>query len=275
MSMFQAIVLAAVQGFTELFPFSSLGVQVITPHILHWAINTSSSQFLPFIVALHLGTAIGLIIYFARDWGRLIVAFFRSTQHPLNKLDGHPDEKAIWLLIAATIPAGIVGFLFRHAVAGLLSLPILAAVLLIVNGLVMAAGDRLVRHGREDIPAMTFWQAGLIGVAQIFALIPGFSRSGVTMVGGLLVGLSYETAARFSFLMATPVILAAGLLEVHKLHVHGLRAQSAAGFVVAAVVAYFSVRYLMRYFETRRLMPLAVISMAAGVVFTAFLLLGI
>jgi undecaprenyl-diphosphatase len=274
MSMVQAVVLAALQGFTELFPFSSLGFQVITPHILHWSINTSSNQFLPFIVALHLGTAIGLIVYFARDWGRLIVAFFRSTQHPLTELDKYPEQKAIWLLIAATIPAGIVGYVFQHVVAGLLSLPTLAAVLLIVNGLVMLAGDRLVRHGDEDIPKMAFWQAILIGVAQILALIPGFSRSGMTMVGGLLVGLSYETAARFSFLMATPVILAAGVLELHKLHLHGLLAQSAVGFVVAAVVAYFSVRYLMRYFQTNRLMPLALISMAAGVVFTGLLLAG-
>ncbi len=275
MSLLQAVILAGLQGFTELFPFSSLGIQVIAPHILHWAINTSSSQFLPFIVALHLGTAIGLIVYFARDWGRLIVAFFRSTQHPLTELDKYPDQKAIWLLIAATIPAGIVGYAFQHTVASLLSVPLLASILLIVNGLVMAAGDRLVRHGQEDIPAVSFWQAVLIGVAQTFALIPGFSRSGVTMVGGLMVGLSYETAARFSFLMATPVILAAGVLEVHKLHMHGLLVQSAAGFVVAAVVAYFSVRYLMRYFETKRLMPLALISMAAGVVFTGLLLLGV
>lgn len=275
MSLIQAVILAGLQGFTELFPFSSLGVQVIAPHILHWSIDTSSAQFLPFIVALHLGTAIGLIVYFARDWGRLISAFFRSVQSSLTELDKDRDQKTIWLLIAATIPAGIVGLVFRHKVAGLLSLPLLAAVLLIVNGLVMAAGDRLVRHGEEDIAAMTFWQAILIGVAQILALIPGFSRSGTTMVGGLMVRLSYETAARFSFLMATPVILAAGVLEVHKLHMHGLLMQSAVGFVVAAVVAYFSVRYLMRYFQANRLMPLALISMAAGLVFTGLLLLGV
>jgi undecaprenyl-diphosphatase len=224
---------------------------------------------------LHLGTAIGLIIYFANDWARLILAFFRSVQTSLLELDKDPDQKTIWLLIAATIPAGIVGFAFRHAFAHLLTLPALAAALLIVNGLVMLGGDRLVRHGREDIPAMTFWQAILIGVAQIFALIPGFSRSGVTMVGGLMVRLSYETAARFSFLMATPVILAAGVLEVRKLHLHGLLVQSGVGFVIAAVVAYLSVRYLMRYFETHRLLPLALISMAAGVVLSGMLLLGI
>jgi len=275
LSLIQAVILAAVQGLTELFPFSSLGFQVITPHLLHWNINTGSSQFLPFIVSLHLGTAIGLIVYFASDWGRLIMAFFRSVQNSLTRLDKDPDEKTIWLLIAATIPAGLVGFAFRHVFAHLLTLPTLAAVLLIVNGLVMLVADRLVRHEEENIPHMTFPQAIVIGIAQVLALIPGFSRSGMTMVGGLVVGLSYETAARFSFLMATPVILAAGLLEVRKLHFHGLLTQSLVGFVVAAVVAYFSVRYLMRFFQTHRLRPLAIISIVAGVVFCGLLLAGI
>lgn len=275
MSIVQAVILSALQGFTELFPFSSIGFQVIVPHLLHWSIDTSSSQFLPFIVALHLGTAIGLIIYFARDWGRLIMAFFRSTQHSLRDLDKYPDEKTIWLLIVATIPAGIAGVLLEKRVEHLLSAPLLAAGLLIVNGLVMLVGDRLVRHDAENIPAMTFGQALRVGIAQVLALIPGISRSGMTIVGGLSVGLSYETAARFSFLMATPVILAAGVLELHKLHVHGLLTQSLVGFVVAAVVAYSSVRYLMHYFETKRLMPLALISMVAGVVFGGLLILGV
>jgi undecaprenyl-diphosphatase len=274
-SIVQAVVLSALQGFTELFPFSSIAFQVIVPHLFHWAIDTSSNQFLPFVVALHLGTAIALIVYFARDWARLVGAFFRSVQTSLLELDRDPDQRAVWLLIAATVPAGIVGLIFRHAFAGLYGLPQLAAALLILNGLIMLAGDRLVHHAEEDIPAMAFWQAILIGVAQVLALIPGFSRSGVTMVGGLAVGLSYETAARFSFLMATPIILAAGVLEVHKLHMHGLLVQSLVGFAVAGVVAYLSVRYLMRYFETHRLMPFALVSMAAGVVLTGLLLMGV
>ena len=277
MSILQAIVLSALQGFTELFPFSSLGIQAIVPHLLHWSLNTGSPQFLPFIVFLHLGTAVGLIVYFARDWGRLIMAFFRSTQHPLTKLDKYPDEKAIWLLIAATIPAGIVGLLLQKPIAHLLAAPLAAALFLIVNGFVMLFGDRLVHHGEEHMERMSFRQAIAIGVAQVFALIPGMSRSGVTMVGGLWVGLTYETAARFSFLMATPVIFAAGVLEIHKLHFHhgGLLTQSLVGFVVASVVAYLSVRYLMRYFETQRLRPLALISIAGGIVFSALLLLGL
>lgn len=275
MSILQAVVLSALQGFTELFPFSSLGMQVIVPHILHWSIDTSSPQFLPFIVSLHLGTAIGLIVFFARDWGRLITAFFRSVQSSLKEVDKDDDQKTIWLLIVATIPAGIVGVLLEKRIEHLLSVPLLAVVMLVVNGLIMLAGDRLVRHGEERIGRMGFGQALVVGVAQILALIPGISRSGMTIVGGLAVGLSYETAARFSFLMATPVILAAGVLEVHKLHVHGLLGQSAIGFVVAAVVAYLSVRYLMRYFETQRLRPLAIISVTAGVVLGGLLLAGV
>lgn len=274
MSLVQAVILSALQGFTELFPFSSLGIQAIVPHLLHWSINTSSPQFLPFIVSLHLGTAIGLIVFFAKDWGRLIMAFFRSVRTSLLELDKDDDQKVIWLLIAATVPAGIVGLLLQKPIAHLLAAPLAAALLLILNGLIMLVGDRLVRHGDERLARMSFSQAVAIGVAQVFALVPGLSRSGVTMVGGLSVGLSYETAARFSFLMATPVIFAAGALEVHKLHSHGFLGQSLVGFVVAAVVAYFSVRFLMRYFETQRLRPLAIISMAAGVVLSALLLLG-
>jgi len=277
LSMLQAVVLSALQGFTELFPFSSLGIQVIVPRLLHWGINQADPQFLPFVVSLHVGTAVGLIVYFWREWVRLVAALWRSLGDGLEHVRGEPDQKVIWLLIAATIPAGIVGLLFRHPLGRLFAAPAVAAALLIVNGAIMAAGERLVRHRAEDTAAMTFGQAIGIGVSQILALIPGISRSGVTIVGGLGVGLGYETAARFSFLLATPIILAAGLLEVHKLHggAHGLAAQAALGFVVAGAVAYLSVRYLMRYFQTRRLLPLAVISATAGVVFTILLAMGL
>ena len=276
LSMIQAVVLAALQGFTELFPFSSLGIQVIVPKLLHWGIDQSAPQFLPFVVSLHVGTAIGLIVYFWRDWVRLVSALWRSLGEGLERVRQDGDQKTIWLLIAATIPAGIVGLLFRHKLGQLFAAPAVAAALLIVNGGIMALGERLLRHREEDLPAMTFGQAVAIGVAQIFALIPGISRSGVTMVGGLAVGLGYETAARFSFLMATPVILAAGVLELRHLHggAGGLLSQALLGLVVAAIIAYLSVRYLMRYFQTHRLLPLAAISAAAGVVFTVLLALG-
>lgn len=276
MSIIQAIVLSALQGFTELFPFSSLGIQAIVPHILNWHVNTAAPQFLPFVVALHTGTALALIVFFWRDWVRLVDAFFRSLNTGLRNIRRNPDEKTIWLLIVATIPAGLVGLAFKHSFAGLLGIPMLAAVLLIVNGIMMWLGDRFVYHADENIPHMSFWQAVGVGVAQILALFPGMSRSGVTMVGGLLFGLSYETAARFSFLMATPIILAAGLVELKKLHAHGgLLGPSVVGFIVAAIVAYLSVSFLMRYFETHRLRTLALISVAAGVVFTGLLALHI
>ena len=276
LSTIQAVILAALQGFTELFPFSSLGIQVIVPKLLHWGINQSDPQFLPFVVSLHVGTAIGLVIYFWRDWIRLVSALWRSLGQGLERVREDGDQKTIWLLIAATVPAGLVGVLFQHKLGDLFAAPRLAAALLIVNGAIMVLGERLLRHREEDLPAMGFGQSVAIGVAQVFALIPGISRSGVTMVGGLAVGLGYETAARFSFLMATPIILAAGLLEVRHLHggAHGLLAQAGVGLVVAGVVAYLSVRYLMHYFQTRRLLPLAAISAAAGVVFSVLLALG-
>jgi undecaprenyl-diphosphatase len=275
-SLIQAVILAALQGFTELFPFSSLGFQVIVPPLLHWPIDESSAQFLPFLVALHVGTAVGLIVYFGRDWARIIGAFLKSLDTQLRQVRTDPDQKTAWLLIAATIPAGLVGLAFQKPLGHLFAAPQLAAALLIVNGLIMAVGERLIRYQKEDIPRMGFGQAIAIGVAQVLALVPGFSRSGVTMVGGLAVGLSYETAARFSFLMATPVILAAGVLELHKLHAaHGLLADAAVGLVVAGLVAYLSVRYLMRYFRTQRLRPLAIVSITAGVVFSVLLALGV
>ncbi len=274
-NLLQAVILSAIQGVTELFPLSSLGFQVIVPTILHWSINQSSPEFLPFVVSLHLGTALGLIVYFWRDWVRLIRALWYSLGQRLEHVQSEPEQKTIWLLIAATIPAGIVGLLFRHPLGHLFAAPRLAAALLLVNAAIMVFGERLIRYRKEDISSMRFGQAGGIGVAQILALIPGISRSGVTMVAGLWTGLSYETAARFSFLMATPIIGAAALLELHKLHggAHGLAVQSVVGLVVAGVVAYLSVRYLMRYFETRRLLPLAWVSAVAGAVFTVLLAL--
>lgn len=277
LSLLQAVVLSALQGFTELFPFSSLGIQTIVPHLLHWNVSQSGSQFLPFVVSLHVGTAVGLIVYFWRDWVVLVRALWQSLLQGGRNIRRDADQKTIWLLIAATIPAGLAGLLLQHRIAALLAAPTVAAIVLIVNGIVMAVGERLVRHRDDAVPGMTFIQAVGVGLAQILALFPGMSRSGVTMVGGLAVGLGYRTAARFSFLLATPIILAAGVLELHKLHggAHGLATQAAIGFVVAGVVAYLSTRYLMRYFQTRRLLPLAAISMAAGVVFTVLLAVGV
>ncbi len=275
MSIIQAVVLSALQGFTELFPFSSLGIQVVAPHLLHWSIDESSPQFLPFIVSLHVGTALALVIYFLRDWIQLVDAWARSIDTGFRDLRRDAQQKTVWLIIAATVPAGLVGLALHHPLSRLFAAPLMASLLLIVNGLIMAWGDRRLRHGHEDIPSMSYRQAAGIGVAQVLALIPGFSRSGVTIVGGLTLGLSYETAARFSFLMATPIILAAGVLELGKLHGgHGFLLPAVVGGVVSGVVAYLSVRYLMRYFRTGGLSPMAVISVLAGAAFSGLLLLG-
>ena len=276
LSMLHALVLGVLQGFTELFPFSSLGIQVIVPKVLRWGLNQSSPQFLAFIVALHLGTALGLLALFWRDWVRLLTALWRSLVEGMENVRRTPDQKTIWLLIAATVPAGIVGLLFRHPLGRLFAAPRLAAAMLIVNALIMWAGDR--RRRREaGMPDMSFPQSIGIGVAQVLALIPGLSRSGVTMVAGLSVGLDYETAARFSFLLATPIIGAAALLEVHKLTAggHGLLHQAVLGLVAAAVVAYLSARYLLRYFRTHNLSTLAAISAATGVVASVLLALHV
>lgn len=278
LSALQALLLGVLQGFTELFPFSSLGIQVIVPRLLHWGIDQSNVQFLAFVVSLHLGTAAGLLVCFWRDWVELLTALWASLVQGLERVRREPRQKSIWLLIAATVPAGLVGLLFQHKLGALFAAPRLAAALLIVNGGIMFFGERLAGGGSgEEIPAMRFPQAIGIGVAQILALIPGLSRSGVTMVGGRLVGLGYETAARFSFLLATPIIAAAALLELHKLHggAHGLLVPAAVGFVAAAVVAYLSARYLLRYFQTRRLAPLAAVSAGAGIVFSLLLAFGL
>lgn len=272
MSLLQALILSALQGFTELFPLSSLGIQAIVPHLLHWAVNTAAPEFLPFVVALHMGTALALIVYFRRDWALLVDGFFRSLNTGLRQVNRDPAQKTVWLLIVATIPAGLAGILLKHHVARLLGSPLVASLLLIANGVLMILGDRLIRHRKDQIHRTTYAQAFGVGLAQMFALLPGLSRSGLTMVGGLTVGLSYQTAARLSFLMATPIILAAGLVELPKLHGHGgLLAPSILGFAVAVVVAYLSVRYLMRYFERHRLMPFGWASVALGVIFTALL----
>jgi undecaprenyl-diphosphatase len=274
--MFHALMLGVLQGFTELFPFSSLGIQVIVPKVLHWGLNQSSPEFLAFVVALHLGTALGLLVLFWRDWVRLLLALWRSLVEGLSNVRRSPDQKTIWLLVAATVPAGIVGLLFRHPLGRLFAAPRLAAAMLIVNALIMLAGDRR-RRRAAGMPDISFPQSIGIGVAQVLALIPGLSRSGVTMVAGLSVGLDYETAARFSFLLATPIIGAAALLEVHKLTAggHGLLPQAVLGLLAAGVVAYLSARFLLHYFRSHNLGTLAAISAGAGVVASVLLALHI
>lgn len=292
----QIIVLALLQGVTELFPISSLGHTVILPGVLGWTQTLNDPNFVPVLVTLHLGTATALIIYFWRDWVNLLRGGLRVVI--AGKLTPEVDPggfgRQLVLVVIGTIPAGIVGVVFQKALESNFSVPILAAAFLVMNGAVLLGGELLWRNQRQRAVAvlgakgyagvapsaeavaagvgkslddMTYVQALLIGCAQIFALIPGFSRSGLTMVTGMANGLSHEAAARFSFLMATPIILGAGILEVPKLLAYKSEfAAAAIGGVVAGVAAYLSVRFLMRYFETNRLDPFAYYCIALGLI---------
>jgi undecaprenyl-diphosphatase len=272
MSVFQALVLALLQGVTELFPVSSLGHTVILPSLLHWNVNQSDPTFLAFVVLLHVGTAVALIIYFWRDWLAIVRAVLKSAI--AGQLQGTPDERLGWRLILGTIPVGVVGTVLQKQVQTLFANPRAASVFLIINGLIMFGGERLRRHaiaaeeGRTPLDRLSVRAAVGVGSAQILALLPGISRSGSSMVAGLLANLTHEGAARFAFLLATPVILGAGVLKIPDLFTPAalphLPTYLLAG-VVSGVAAYVSVAYLMRYFRVGRLDPFAIYCAAFGI----------
>jgi undecaprenyl-diphosphatase len=270
MSALQAILLAILQGVTELFPVSSLGHGVILPRLLGWAVDQRSPEFLPFLVVLHVGTAAALLVYFWRDWLELLLAVLGR---------GAPEERSdalhlLVLLVAGTLPAVIIGFLLEHFLRNLFGAPLVAAIFLIVNGGLLFVGERLRRRavGERGLDELGWLGAVFIGVLQCTALIPGISRSGATMVGGLLAGLRHDQAARFSFLLATPIIAGAAVLEVPKLLKAapggaGLGSVAIVAGIVAGVTAYASVAFLMRYFkrhEIEALDPFAWYCWAAG-----------
>ena len=340
MSYLQAFVIALIQGVTELFPVSSLGHSVLVPAWLggSWqTMVTQSSQqdsgssfYLSYIVALHVATALALMWFFRADWARIIRGFFRSLPASLRARRlavRDKDERLAWMIVFATIPVGLTGVAFEHAFRTVFAKPGAAAVLLFVNGLILAgaelrrrsaarrrparpavpagvavraaaapaamAASAAVPPGRPARPAshraapggraraeidaagqsdariarLSYADSILIGACQIAALLAGISRSGVAMAGGLLRGLDHEDAARFAFLLATPIILAAGVLKIPSLagpagaHIHG---QVALGVVVTAISAYLSVRFLVRYFQTRTLTPFAIYCLAFG-----------
>jgi undecaprenyl-diphosphatase len=288
LSYFQAIVIGLLQGVTELFPISSLGHSVLVPAWLGWdklvtAQSADESFYLAFVVALHVATAIALLVFFRDEWARIIRGFFTTVR---TRRIETADERMAWLLIVATIPAGLTGLALEHALRTLFAKPLAAAVFLTLNGVILLIGERArrrssvralaVEHGATHsaggeegrrLDSLDFKEAGVVGVAQIGALFAGISRSGITMVAGLVRGLDHEDAARFSFLLATPIILAAGVYKVPDLAGHlgdGVRAQALVGAVAAGVAAYISVRFLMRFFETRTLLPFAIYSLAFG-----------
>ncbi len=285
---FQAVVIGLLQGVTELFPISSLGHAVILPKLLGWHLSQKEPYFLAFLVATHLATAIVLFLFFLPEWLRILRGLGRSLRdREISPRD--PDARLAWLLVVGTIPAGLLGLLFEHPLRSLFANPKAAAAFLMLNGLVLFASELLRRRApgaperaraleqRGETPTspdaekrlatLGFREAVGVGTAQAAALFPGISRAGVTMGGGLFVGLTHEDAARYAFLLATPIIGAAALLKLPDLlgsNGNGVRGPALAGAACAGVAAWASVRFLMRYFETNRLTPFAAYCLLAG-----------
>jgi undecaprenyl-diphosphatase len=270
----QAVVLGLLQGFSELFPISSVGHSVILPKLLGWDIHQNDPYFLSFLVATHLATAIVLFFFFWHDWVRILRGLGRSLRNRGIAPDDY-DAKLGWLLVVGTIPAGILGLLLEHQLRKIFASPESAAIFLTLNGALLYGAELLRRRAPEtdaddDVRIarqVGFPHAFAVGAVQALALIPGFSRSGATMGGGLLVGLSNKDAARFAFLLATPIIGAAAILKLPDLFGHqgdGVRGQALVGSLCSAVTAYLAVRFLLRYFETNKLTPFAVYCALAG-----------
>jgi undecaprenyl-diphosphatase len=270
MTPFDAFLIAVVQGITELFPVSSLGHAILVPRLAGITVDLRSPQFLPFLVILHLGTAAALFFYFWREWWDLLLAGVNRGD-PAKRAE---YRKLLVLLIVGTVPAVVVGYGLNHVLRDLFASPRAVAVFLLLNGVVLFAGEFLRRRaGSESLDRMGGRSALFIGTAQALALLPGISRSGVTIAGGLVAGLSHAAAARFSFLLATPIIVGAGVLEVPKLLVHTEASASAdIGLFVAAgaasgAIAYASVALLMYWFrrqEVNAMRPFAYYCWALG-----------
>jgi undecaprenyl-diphosphatase len=283
-SYFQAVVLGVLQGITELFPISSLGHTVLFPTLFGWnelvkAQSQDESFWLAFVVMLHVGSALGLLVYYRREWVRIISAFFATLR---KRRADTPTERLAWLIIVASIPAGILGLAFEHQFRVLTAKPEVAAIFLIVNGGILFAAERYRRSaevrelairegakpdGGRELDTLEYREAALVGVAQSTALIAGISREGVTMGTGLARGLDHSDAARFAFLLATPIILAAGIFKLPDLTGHlgnGIRGQAAVASASAAVTAFFTVAFLVRWFKTKTLIPFAVYCVLFG-----------
>lgn len=284
-SYFQAAVMGLLQGIAEPFPISSLGHGVIAPSLFGWNIHQNSDFFLAFLVATHCATALVLFFLFLDDWMRIFRGIGRSLRdRQIGAGDG--DARLGWLLVVGTIPAGLLGLLLEHPLRTLFASAQTAAAFLILNGVLLLIFERFRRRpprpgdylGDSDsrIAKLTWKEAFGVGTAQAAALIPGISRSGITMGGGLLFGLSNEDAARYAFLLATPIIGAAGVLKLPDLlgeAGNGVRGPAVVGALAAALTTFLAVKFLLRFFETNRLTPFGVYCIAAGVVYTLILAL--
>jgi len=252
MTVLQAIILGIVQGLTEFLPISSSGHLLLVPWLFNWHFLLENPDLnKTFDVALHLGTFVAVVIYFWREIGRLIGAWVRSIS---RRSIAEPESKLAWLLIVSTIPAALVGVLFEDFITNTLGKPWMIGVAMIVFAGFMYLVDHIAKLDR-DIEALTWLDALLIGVAQALALLPGVSRSGITMMTGLLVRLDRESAARYSFLMSIPVIGGAAAFKGLEVARDGLPAGTATPFLVGMVTAavsgiaaiWFTLAYLKRH----------------------------
>lgn len=290
MSLAQALFMGLLQGATELFPVSSLGHAVLIPSLLHWSFKQSDPTFVPFLVLLHLGTAGALLFIYRSQWVDIIKSFFTAAVRGGIET---PTERLAMLLMVGTIPAAILGVFFEPRIKSLFASPYVAAGFLIVNGILMLSFEQLRRRAERkaavdsrprveqedrfaEAERISFRAAALVGACQALAFLPGISRSGVTIGGGLMAGLRHEEAARFSFLLATPVILAAGVLEVPQLFASGVPVgEYIASALLAGAAAYVSARFLLRYFRSGRLDPYGFYCIAAGLVSLGLLALNL
>jgi len=280
-SYLQAIILGALQGIAEPFPISSLGHAVIAPSLFGWNIHQNDEFFLAFLVATHCATAVVLFFFFLDDWKRILAGLARSLRDRGRLDPDDTDARLGWVLVIGTIPAGILGLALEHKLRHLFASPTSAAIFLTINGILLLVFERFRRRaprpgdweGDSDprIARMSFRLALAIGSAQALALIPGISRSGITMGGGLLTGLSNEDAARYSFLLATPIIAAAGFLKLPDLlgsAGDGVRGQALVAALVAAATTWLAVKFLLRFFETNRLTPFGIYCIVGGITYS-------
>ncbi len=274
MDLLHAILVAILQGATELFPVSSLGHAVVLPAIFHWNLDQKSDSFLPFLVLLHTGTAAALFIYFWRDWVRII----RGVLGLAGASEVADARRVFLLIVIATIPAVIFGFVFNKFFRDLFASPILVSCILVLNGLMLLVGERIKGSGARPLSALTPTDALVIGLWQCGALFPGISRSGATIIGGVLRGVDHEGSAHFSFLIALPIIVGATVLEVpHLLRANvapGVLGTAAIAALVAGVVALASTWFLMRYFanhERWAMDPFGYYCVAAGLLAAGYL----
>jgi len=246
--LFEAIILGIVQGITEFLPISSSAHLVLIPWMFGWQGTLIDS--LNFDVGLHAGTLVAILAFFWRDWSDLLGKFFRGMKHGTWKTN---EGRLVWYIVLATIPAGVLGLKYEHVVEESFRSPLLIAAALVVVSAVMWAADRFSAK-RTGMDRMTLGHSLLIGCAQAVALVPGVSRSGSTIIAGLMTGYTRESAARFSFLLSTPVIAGAALVKLRKLHLMpGEALPFFLGAAVAAVVGYLSIKYLLQYLNRHSL----------------------